>query len=222
MTKLLSTLIAFAIIGMASLSAQNTVSYSWEDGGTILGSFGNLTNPLNVTAGTWNAQNISPQDGSFMLQVEESPISGTPQAYIAAVTGLTDGDQVTASFYGWSHVDGGSPSMRIWGHYATSADILGYSGSASGNSTFTAGEGVWSQVSHTWTFDSDTGNRDALIIEARLYSVDDGNPMVFWVDNLSVTAPGGATILTPVPEPSTYAAILGLIGLAFVAYRRRK
>ena len=35
----------------------------------------------------------------------------------------------------------------------------------------------------------------------------------FAVDNLTITA---------VPEPSAYAAILGLLGLAYVAFRRRK
>ena len=77
---------------------QQVTSYSWEDGsGTILGSYGGLSNPANVgtTAG------ITPYDGSRMLTVSESPISGTPQAFIAWVTNLSAGEDIEACFYGY-------------------------------------------------------------------------------------------------------------------------
>ena len=69
--------------------AQQRSSYSWEDGtGTILGSYGNnLTDTENV--GTTSG--ISPYDGSRMLTVSESPLDGTPQAFIAWVTDLSAG-----------------------------------------------------------------------------------------------------------------------------------
>jgi hypothetical protein len=220
MKKIIQLITAAGVLAASSLSAQNIVSYGWEDGGTILGLFGNVANPQAVASGTYGAQTITPFEGSLMLQVQESPEDETPQAYVAAITGLADGDVVTASFYGWSHVDGGSPSMRIWGHYATTADILGYNGSAGGNNTYTAGDGAWSQVSHSWTFDSDSGARDALVIEARLYSPAGDEPL-YWVDSLVVEAPMGATIITPVPEPATYAALAGLLALGLVIVRRR-
>ena len=77
--------------------AQQRSSYSWEDGaGTILGSFGNLANPANV--GTTSG--ISPYDGTRMLTVSESPLDGTPQAFIAWVTDLSAGQNIIACFYG--------------------------------------------------------------------------------------------------------------------------
>ena len=77
--------------------AQETTSYSWEDGtGTILGSYGNLSSPANV--GTTSG--ISPHDGSRMLTVSESPLDGTPQAFIAWVTDLS---AVTALNWAYYH-----------------------------------------------------------------------------------------------------------------------
>ena len=55
-----------------------------ENGGTILGSYGNLSNPQNV--GTTNG--IDPYDGSAMLSISESPLGGTPQAYISFIENL--------------------------------------------------------------------------------------------------------------------------------------
>ena len=51
-------------------------SYSWDNGGTILGSYGNLGSATNV-------------DGVLVLT--EDPVSGTPSAYISAVSGLSGG-----------------------------------------------------------------------------------------------------------------------------------
>jgi len=166
---------------------------------------------------------VNPQAGSAMLQLTESPHYGTPQAYIAYVEGLTDGDQVTASFYGWDSTDGASPSLRIWGHYAVSGDVTSYNGSASGNSTYTGGSGAgWYKVDYTWTFDSDSGARDALVVEARLYSTPstcDPCSTDFWIDTLHVEAPDGSTV-TVAPEPMTM-ALLGL-GAVGVLLRRRR
>jgi hypothetical protein len=112
-------------------------SYSWEDGGTILGSYGNISNPLNVGA----TNGISPYDGNYMLSVSESPLDGTPRAYISYIQNLNPGDVVTASFYGYDDTEGSSPSLRIWGAYVTNSDINSLQGSASGNSDYTSGIG---------------------------------------------------------------------------------
>ena len=99
--------------------AQQTTSYSWEDGtGTILGSYGNVSSPGNVEV----TGGVSPYDGTRMLTVSESPMGGTPHAYIAFIENLSPGDQVTASFYGWDETSG-APSLRIWGGYASNGDI---------------------------------------------------------------------------------------------------
>ncbi len=235
MTKLTAKL-AFgaAMLFTASVSqAAVTIDYSWENGGTILGSFGNLADPQNVSVGsdpgagsTINydpALTVTPRTGSGMLQVTESPNGGTPQAYVAYIEGLAEGDEVTASFYAWDSTPDENPSVRIWGHYALNGDVDSYDGSASGNSTYTVGvlDGGWEQVTYTWTIPAD---KQALVVEYRLYSPTTTDAISYWADDLSVTAPDGATINVPsaVPEPSTYAAMAGLLCLGVVALRRRK
>ena len=54
---------SFLIISSILLSE----SYSWDNGGTILGSYGNLESASNVDS---------------VLILTEGPISGTPSAYI--------------------------------------------------------------------------------------------------------------------------------------------
>ena len=93
--------------------SQQRSSYSWEDGtGTILGTY---DHPVVDVANVGTTDGISPHDGSRMLTVSESPIDGTPQAFIAWVTDLSAGDEVTACFYGYDDTPGSSPSLRIWG-----------------------------------------------------------------------------------------------------------
>ena len=124
--------------------------------------------------------------------------------------------------WAWDDSEGESPSLRIWASYATSDDITNYSGSAGGNSTYSSGTPInpWSEVGHQWTFDSNDGARDALVIQARFYNANDGDTL--YVDDLNVTVTGddlsGTVINTPVPAPGAL-ALLGLAGL--VARRRR-
>jgi len=222
MKKILCAITAVGLLGV-SANAQNTVNYGWEDGGTILGSFGNVSISENVSVGLdIQGNTVTHHDGNRMLYLTEDPLSGTPQAYLALVTGINDGDVITASFYGWDFTPGANSSMRVWGHYITDAnDIDSYLASAGGNNTYTDGNPAWSQVSQTWTVDL-VSNPTAvgLVVEARLYSGSDPGLNEFWVDSLSVTAPDTASIITPVPEPSVI-ALLGLGGLA-IAMRRRQ
>lgn len=219
------TLVAVALLATPVFAAQVTYNYGWEDGvGTILGSYGNVVDPTNVTgsqvgeAGTDPDFTVpGPNSGDHYLHVAEEPHSSTPQAYVAFIEGLTDGDVVDASFFGYDVSPGLSPSLRVWGHYANSGDVNSYAGSAGGNSTYTAGTG-WDQVSHSWTFDSDSGTRDALVVEVRLYSyptTDSGERSDFFVDDLEVTAPDTATV-TFAPEPAS----LLLVALGALIRRR--
>jgi hypothetical protein len=225
MKKTLCTLSVLALIAAPAFAVQ-IVDYSWEDGGTILGSFGNLSAAQNVSGmqdeysdGSVISTTGGANSGTNYLMLEERPHDGTPQAYVAYIEGLTGGDQVSASFYGWDSTDGASPSLRVWGHYALNGDVNSYDGSASGNTDFTTGalNGAWSQVDHTWTVDA---GKEALVVEVRLYSTPstaNDTFSTFFVDDLHIEAPDGATI-TVAPEPTSL-ALLALGALGFI--RRR-
>ena len=177
-------------------------TYSWEDGGVILGSYGNLVDAENV--GETNG--VAPYSGDYMLTVSESPIDGTPQAFIAWVTDISEGDEITACFYGYDTTAGSSPSMRVWGNWTDNDDINAYAGTAGGNEEYTAGTG-WDQV--CWTFSTDfiyNGEQtwdsgEGLVIQSRLYSSSSGpDPTKYFIDLVSVeTDSQTATIHFPSP-----------------------
>ncbi len=212
----LTVLLAALLLGMAPAQSAQTAgttalaplaiyNYGWENNGTILGSYGNLSAAANVASGTdpIGPTTVMPHGGSAMLQVTESPHSGTPQGYIAFVENLVDGDSVTASFWGWDQTPGASPSLRIWAHWAQSGDVTSYEGSAGGSPDYTAGTG-WSQLTWTWTLDT-TANptADALVVEVRLYSTPSEGDFStdYWIDDLQVEAPDTATVTFP-PDPT--------------------
>jgi hypothetical protein len=207
----LMAVLAALVLGMALVQPAQTAGtsasplvvydYGWENNGTILGSSGNLAAPANVASG-WDPEGsttVTPHGGSAMLQVTEAPHASTPQAYVAFVEDLAHGDEVSASFWGWDSTPGASPSLRIWAHYAQSGDVTSYAGSAGGNDIYTDGTG-WSQIGWTWTFDSSSDTRDALVIEVRLYSTPSTSETAstdFWVDDLQVTVPATPTVSFP-------------------------
>lgn len=200
-----------ALLAVAALAAPaaavQVLDYGWEDGATIAGQYGDII-ATNVTAPD------PVHSGARSLKLVDDQSSGTPQAYVAYIDGLSDGDVVTAGFWQYDVTPGGSPSARVWGHYVD-GDINSYAGSASGNYDYAPGTG-WSYVDFTWTFDSDFGSRDGLVIEARTYS----NPGdTVWIDDLHIEAPDNATIVFPVPEPATL-TFLALGSLALVRRRR--
>lgn len=227
--KLFVTLsVALLLVPATALAQTQTLSYSWEDGGTILGSYGsNLVGEANVSGAQNGSQGSTTgpytcpgaNSGTYYLHVAEDPHTGTPQAFIAWITGLTDGDVVDASFFGYDITAGASPSLRIWGHYTDSSDPSSYLGSAGGNEEYTDGSG-WDDVAWSWTFDSDLGARSGLTIEARLYSTPatmDPDHTDYWIDDCTVTAPDTATIHFA-PEPTS----LLLLGLGGAVLMRRK
>jgi len=222
--KYLITLAIVALIAMPAWADQS-LCYSWEDGGTVLGHYpndGNACCETNVTGvqngltgdvapGTWTCTGA--YEGENYLHVAEDPHSGTPQYYVAWITGLAEGDNVSASFYGWDSLDrvstNGEPAIRIWGHYSDPTDIEAYAGSAGegiGNSGYTTAVG-WQEVSSSWTMPVD---QSALVIELRVYSYSttmDPDHSDYWADYICVTAPSHACIhfpggTTPVEDTS--------------------
>jgi MYXO-CTERM domain-containing protein len=198
---------------MASAGSIINGFYDWEDGGTILGSYGNLGSAENVY---WDSAHGN------VLELHEDPIGGTPQAFVAWITGLTDGDEITGSFWGLG--DGTTDAKaRIWGHYTTAGgDIDAYDGSAGGNSAYSGAD--WTFLENTWTFNGDGGNHGGLVIEARIYGYSGGS-YTTWVDDLTVSVndadgSGGIEIhFAAIPAPGAL-ALLGLAGLCGTRRRR--
>ena len=181
------------IFSTSSALAAATFTCGWENGeSTILGNY----NDVSAT----NVADPDPvHEGTRSLKLVDGTASETAQAYIAWITGLQDGDTVTASYWAYDTTPSGSPSTRIWAHFNDDPeDVAGYNGSASGNSAYPAGDG-WSELTYDWIIaDGHTG----LIIEARTYSVL-GDTV--WIDDLSVTIPSHASVVLPedvIVEPS--------------------
>lgn len=207
--------VAVAAIGsVATAGAFMEETYGWDNGGTILGSYGNIGSAVVVN---------DPMGGDdSVLQLTEDPVGGTPQAYVCWITGLSDGDTIDVSFFGLGHDDLGTSSVRIWAHYSTSDDITAYKGSAGGNSAYSGAE--WTELGHSWTFDSNAGDRSALVIEARIYTTGSDNGVAY-VKNLhaSVFGDGLEGVQIHMPQPIPAPGVLALLGVAgFAGSRRRR
>ena len=194
-------------------SALNSVATSWEDP-NVLGYFGTYG---NVGAVEYSDNAYS---GNYSLSITEDPVGGTPQVYVAYITGLSAGDTVTAS--AWmlgldGDGDGDSAKGRLWGHYFDGSDLTSYEGSASGPSSYGGEDATWSNTDHTWTV---AAGKTALIIEARIYSYSGGDEQI-WIDDLIVSSSNAnASIFVggvPIPAPGA----LALLGLAGLGRRRR-
>ena len=183
----------FLIIILFSFSIADT--YSWEDGGTILGTYGGTVSSSENVSST---DEIDPYEGDYMLKVTTGADEDTEQVFIGWVTNLSSGDEITACFYGYDDTPAAKPSFRIWGSWSANNDINAYAGSASGNEDYTAGTG-WDQVCHTWSTLT-SGNWDegeALVIQARMYS---DEAVDYFIDLISVeTTSNTATINFPEP-----------------------
>lgn len=183
MKSLLFIATLLLVLPLAAFAFQ-TETYGWEETATVLGIYGNGIATIEDTSPVYN--------GTQSLKFEESPLGGTPQAFVGWIQDLNDGDTVAASFWVYDDTPGTNPAGRIWGHWNDDpSDPTVYDGSAGGNGDYSAGTG-WSFLEWEWTVaDGHTG----LIIEGRIYAVAEYD--VVWFDDLSITAPDAATILFP-------------------------
>ena len=195
-----SLLLALPLTAIAS----QTITYDWDGtSDTVLYVYGN-----GIATLASDTVHSAPQS----LRFEEDPIGGTPQACVAWIRDLADGDEVTASFWVYDTTpQGENPKGRIWGHWNddTNPDnVTTYNGSASGNATYSS-EG-WSQLENTWTV---SGGHTGLVIEGRIYSSAGAN--VLWFDDLTITAPDGASFILPDTETSLKRNTWGAIKTSF-------
>lgn len=196
--KMLRMFLICTVAGLVASPAmgQQVVTYGWEDGtGTVLELYGTGDPPIIAT-------NVGAPDpvysGSYSLRLEDNSPSGTPQAYVAWITGLNEGDIVDVSFWRYDDTPDASPSCRIWGHWNNDpCDINGYDGSASGNSDYGPGEG-WDLATYMWTVPAGVSG---VVVECRTYS----NPGdVVWIDDITVTCPDHALVFVPDRQPLPY------------------
>ena len=196
MRTLLAIVLALSLTAGVAQAQQN-LCYGWEDGGTVLSAY--LPGILYVA-------NTGDQyyEGSRSLEIYKNADGGTPQAYVAWITNLQAGDQVTATVQTLDLITG-NPSVRIWGHWTpVGGDVNSYSGSASGSATYSGGVD-WTELGYTWTVPVERDG-EGLIVEIRPYNA---SPWAGsnWIDYLCVIAPNHATIQFPSPATGLPPAI---------------
>ncbi len=187
--RFLLTFLLTLTVAAGVATAQITECYGWEDGGTTVGSGFNMqwVYLANTDAEAY--------EGDYSLEIWENGGTTTPQAYVAWITGLQEGDEVTATVMTLDRITG-NPSLRIWGHWTpVGGDVDSYSSSAGGNATYSGTSEEWIQLGWTWTVGAAQEGM-GLVVEIRPYN---GSPFTGanWIDNLCVTAPDHCWIYFP-------------------------
>ena len=213
---MLGAVSVLAATSVASAGLSYTGSFNWDDGGTVLGSYGSNVTFANVV------DPFGESASDRALKISEDPLSGTPQGYLAFIDGLNDGDTINVSMMGLG--DGSlTGKIRLWAHYTTS-DVTSYGGSAGGSSEYSTSSTEWTMLSNEWTFSgglASGGDHTGLVIEARLYAYSSNDDPSGWVDDINVevfsTSSDVSISFASVPAPGA----LALLGLAGIAGRRR-
>tara|TARA_B100000674_G_scaffold94206_1_gene66715 strand:- start:141 stop:1817 length:1677 start_codon:yes stop_codon:yes gene_type:complete len=187
------------IISLFLISFSISETYSWEDGeGTILGTYFTIDSYENIES----TDTVDPYDGDRMLKVVNGASGETERVYLAWITDISEGDQITASYYAYdiNSVDE-YPKQRIWAHWTNNDDINSYAGSASGPDDYSDGPG-WSKLEHTWSTADGWSEGSALCIEARFYSSESEENLIDLIEvtttstTATINLPGPVTELT--------------------------
>ena len=215
MIRFVSSTLVAGMIGSAAWAGNFpiTASTGWEDptAQAILGSAGNLSDfgydPSEAYA------------GSSSLFLVESPMEGTPEAYVAYVTGLQAGDIVHASM--WFKGEGVVGKGRLWGHYANEG-IDAEDGSAGGASSYAGIGSEWEESTHTWVIPE---GKTGLVIEARLYGyLEDnrllGDELFVGVSSASASIQIAGQTAAPPVVPGSGGVAGVLFGLGVLGRRR--
>lgn len=227
--------IAIALLCVTPAFATQYLCYSWEDGGTVLATYGtNLVGVANVSGaqnGVYGTGSAAPggstaftcpgaYDGTHYLHVAEDPHSGTPSVVVAWIKGLVDGDPFSASVALYDPFEGNStfPGMRIWGGYTSCTDPSVYI-AGSGPAGYSTATG-WStnvNCSFSWTYNGVTYPDGCFRIEVRVYSTPvTANPQHtdHFIDKVCVEIPDHCTVIFPQGqspvESSTWTTIKAL------------
>ena len=199
--------VGLALAPVSAPAQVSLVDYGWDDNPDpiILGKYNDITATLSTT------QKLSPD---YSLKLVDGG-GDTPYVYVAWITGLAHGDQVTASAWIYDTTPGASPSGRLWAHYTSDpGDIDSFAGSTNEGTDYSSNG--WTYLEHTWTFDVGDPVRDGMVIEVRTYT-DDGDTV--WVDGLSVSSDGGVELyypgsFVPIPHVFTHVTTMTTNGVA--------
>jgi len=151
----------------------------------VIGTFGNIGETLIVETGCYN--------GESCLEATESPLSGTPEIYLAWVSNLNQGDIVKATV--WAK-GGPTSEVGLCGHYTDEADDYNSFDESAGCSEEKAGAGkVWEKLSYSFTVEED---KEALLVAAKLYCYDEDDATV-WIDDLKITVTSVSALVATSP-----------------------
>ena len=106
MKSLLTILIVLTMAGAAS---AEVVDYGWEDAGDVLGIYPDPDLPSIYATNVADYDGEPVHGGNFSLKLVDNAESGTPQAYVAFLWNLQDGDMVTVGFWRYDDTPSGSP-----------------------------------------------------------------------------------------------------------------
>lgn len=218
--------VTFATQSLASVGDSITASIQFKMAGPVYTSTSNNFRIAlhNNTGGTAiSANNFANTNTNFvgyvgyMAAVSVDFADSTPVALFDKVSSgnaligqATEGTQFTTLAQGGPNVSpADTPALAAGTNYTASLVITRIASGVNIAYSLTGGS-----VGSTFTFDTDDTSSAVTSFNTLLLHVNSGTWDTTQLQNVNVS-------LTAIPEPSTYAALTGLLALGFVAWRRR-